>query len=120
MGTGPAGLAGAAGLGGVAAAGVPGVAGFATAGAAAAGFSAAGFSAAGGVAGGGDAGLSAEAELPAAGGIGFAVVGLASPSGDGGTCGLLSSAIGSFGLAAETLSIEALSKCARPSLLTAC
>jgi len=75
MGTGPAGFAGAAGFG--------------AAGAAAAGLSAAGFSAAGGGAGG----LSAEAEPLAAGGIGFAVVGLASPSGDGGTWGLLSSAI---------------------------
>src|SRR5271169_2103390 len=71
MGTGPAGFAGAAGLAGAAAAGA---AGFEVAGAAAAGFS-------------------GEAELAGAGGAGFSVVGLASPSGDGGTCGLLSSAI---------------------------
>ncbi|MGB9196259.1 MAG: hypothetical protein WCB53_04955, partial [Terriglobales bacterium] len=47
---------------------------------------------AGGLSADGVAGWAGEA-LAGAGGTGFSVAGLASPSGDGGTCGLLSSAI---------------------------
>jgi hypothetical protein len=69
--------------------------------------------------------LSAEAELPAAGGIGVAVVGLASPSGDGGTGGLLSSAILivlsiNYEVVVYLKSLSVLKQCERPSLLTAC